>query len=132
MRSSGLTGLRDRRGADRRVDVAPREESPLLHAPGLRGRSDAGDAAREGASADALSLTATDEALQPQEPLHELEVEICDTAALLRLASAAKSAPAANPQEWSDYDDFILVFLNNVRMLIRCVLRARQRSWSAR
>ncbi|PWN97909.1 mRNA triphosphatase CET1 [Tilletiopsis washingtonensis] len=68
-----------------------------------------------------VDLTQVTRPEKPQEPLHELEVEICDTAALLRLASAAKSAPAANPQEWSDYDDFILVFLNNVRMLIRQV-----------
>ncbi|PWY97992.1 mRNA triphosphatase CET1 [Testicularia cyperi] len=64
---------------------------------------------------------------KPSEPIHELEIEIKDADQLLQAAAQAKSNPnaasngssATANQEWTHFDDQILIFLNNIRMLIR-------------
>ncbi|EST08917.2 mRNA capping enzyme, beta subunit, structural domain protein [Kalmanozyma brasiliensis GHG001] len=61
---------------------------------------------------------------KPQEPIHELEIEIKDVEQLMQAGAQAKSNPASNGsgpngQEWTSFDDQVLIFLNNIRMLIR-------------
>ncbi|KAN0064355.1 mRNA-capping enzyme subunit beta [Thecaphora frezii] len=65
---------------------------------------------------------------KPSEPLHELEVEFKDVPALLSAAQArtnrngsahTSDASSSAPQDWTAYDDQVLVFLNNIRLLIR-------------
>ncbi|SNX87908.1 related to CTL1 - RNA 5`-triphosphatase with manganese- or cobalt-dependent NTPase activities [Melanopsichium pennsylvanicum] len=61
---------------------------------------------------------------KPQEPIHELEIEIRDCAQLLQAAAQAKTNLTSNGsgpsgQEWTSFDDQVLIFLNNIRMLIR-------------
>nr|CDI57066.1 related to CTL1-RNA 5`-triphosphatase with manganese-or cobalt-dependent NTPase activities [Melanopsichium pennsylvanicum 4] len=63
---------------------------------------------------------------KPQEPIHELEIEIRDCAQLLQAAAQAKTNLTSNGsgpsgQEWTSFDDQVLIFLNNIRMLIRYV-----------
>lgn len=50
-------------------------------------------------------------------PSNELEVEFRDARRLMQEAAASSSA--ANRQEWTPYYDEVLIFLNNIRMLIR-------------
>lgn len=57
---------------------------------------------------------------QRSEPLHELEVEFADARPLLQ--EAIKARGSGPTQEWTKFDDQVMVFLNNVRLLIRCVL----------
>ncbi len=62
--------------------------------------------------------------IKPQEPIHELEIEIRDVAQLMQAAAQAKPNAASNGsapsgQEWTTFDDQILIFLNNIRLLIR-------------
>jgi hypothetical protein len=64
------------------------------------------------------------DAQQPQEPIHELEIEIRDVAQLMQAASQARAktnsnGSTASAQEWTPFDDQVLIFLNNIRMLIR-------------
>lgn len=54
-----------------------------------------------------------------QEPSHELEVEVQDPMYLMQLGQDTRSRGEAASQEWSPYEDQVLVFLNNVRLLIR-------------
>lgn len=65
---------------------------------------------------------------KPSEPIHELEIEFKNADELLHAAAHAKTAPSTSngsatgntfSQEWTPYDDQILIFLNNLRMLIR-------------
>ncbi|KAJ1017872.1 hypothetical protein NDA16_005188 [Ustilago loliicola] len=61
---------------------------------------------------------------KPQEPIHELEIEIRDVAQLMQAAAQAKSNGPSNGsgpggQDWTPFDDQVLIFLNNIRMLIR-------------
>ncbi|TKY88997.1 hypothetical protein EX895_002238 [Sporisorium graminicola] len=61
---------------------------------------------------------------KPQEPIHELEIEIRDVDQLMQAAAQAKSNPTSNGsgssgQDWTAFDDQVLIFLNNIRMLIR-------------
>ncbi|SPO41014.1 related to CTL1 - RNA 5`-triphosphatase with manganese- or cobalt-dependent NTPase activities [Pseudozyma flocculosa] len=62
---------------------------------------------------------------KPQEPIHELEIEFKDVPALLAAAQSrgggAKGSAdgASSSQDWTAYDDQILIFLNNLRLLIR-------------
>lgn len=58
--------------------------------------------------------------MQPQEPIHELEIEIRDAAQLMQAGAQARSNGSIE-QEWTPFDDQILIFLNNIRMLIRYV-----------
>lgn len=59
---------------------------------------------------------------KPQEPVHELEVEYRDASSLLHLAYQARSNAEAS-QDWTAYDDQVLVLLNNIRLLMRFVER---------
>lgn len=61
---------------------------------------------------------------QPQEPIHELEIEFKDAIQLMQAGAQAKASLASNGaglsgQEWTPFDDQVLIFLNNIRMLIR-------------
>ncbi|SAM83545.1 related to CTL1-RNA 5`-triphosphatase with manganese-or cobalt-dependent NTPase activities [Ustilago bromivora] len=61
---------------------------------------------------------------KPQEPIHELEIEIRDVAQLMQAAERAKAngpsnGSGAGGQGWTPFDDQVLIFLNNIRMLIR-------------
>ena len=64
---------------------------------------------------------------QPHEPIHELEVEFKDVDALMQAAQQAREqqpsngAGSANAQDWTPFDDQVLIFLNNIRLLIRYV-----------
>lgn len=51
------------------------------------------------------------------QPTNELEVEFRDAKKLMQEAIASSSAAAR--QEWTPYYDQVLIFLNNIRMLIR-------------
>lgn len=67
---------------------------------------------------------------QPREPIHELEIEIRDADQLMQAGAQAKASSASNgagpnAQEWTPFDDQILIFLNNIRMLIRYVSAVR-------
>lgn len=53
-----------------------------------------------------------------QEPVHELEVEIRQADELLRWAQYTR-ASGESQEEWTQFEDHILVLLNNVRLLIR-------------
>ncbi|MCO5565381.1 hypothetical protein L7F22_019054 [Adiantum nelumboides] len=52
-----------------------------------------------------------------EKPTNELELEFKDANVLLQSAQA--SVHAASRQEWTPFYDSILIFLNNIRMLIR-------------
>ncbi|PWN49536.1 mRNA triphosphatase CET1 [Violaceomyces palustris] len=62
---------------------------------------------------------------KPQQPLHELEVEVKDAPSLVKMANPARIHPSSNNpnaaalQEWTAFDDQVLIFLNNIRLLIR-------------
>lgn len=58
---------------------------------------------------------------QPQEPVHELEVEIRDSVELMQHAFVARGQEQKEVQEWTPFEDTILILLNNVRLLIRYV-----------
>ncbi|ETS60304.1 hypothetical protein PaG_05859 [Moesziomyces aphidis] len=71
-----------------------------------------------------VDLTQVTVADKPQEPIHELEIEIRDVAQLMQAASQARAktnsnGSTASAQEWTPFDDQVLIFLNNIRMLIR-------------
>lgn len=53
------------------------------------------------------------------EPLHELEIEIRDPNYLMQLADEAQQVRNGSTQVWNKFEDHILVFLNNIRLLIR-------------
>jgi len=53
-----------------------------------------------------------------QEPVHELEVEIRHADELLRWAQYTR-ANSESQEEWTLFEDHVLVLLNNVRLLIR-------------
>ena len=53
-----------------------------------------------------------------QQPVHELEVEIRQADELLRWAQYTR-ASGESQEEWTQFEDHILVLLNNVRLLIR-------------
>ncbi|KAI3623237.1 mRNA-capping enzyme subunit beta [Malassezia furfur] len=56
---------------------------------------------------------------KPKEPVHELEVEIRNSADLMQHAYLSRSQTQSGTQEWTPFEDTILVLLNNVRLLIR-------------
>lgn len=56
-----------------------------------------------------------------KEPTHELEVEFRDSNSLLQAASTTRSNGPPQSQDWSPYEDMVLIFLNNVRLLIKWV-----------
>ncbi|UZJ53152.1 hypothetical protein CBS101457_002472 [Exobasidium rhododendri] len=64
-----------------------------------------------------IDLTQVHAADSQNIPSNELEVEFRDARKLM--AEAAASTPAAARQEWTPYYDEVLVFVNNLRMLIR-------------
>ncbi|PWN44053.1 mRNA triphosphatase CET1 [Ceraceosorus guamensis] len=69
-----------------------------------------------------VDLTAVDSSDNPGVPSHELELEFRDAGSLLREAHNYRSEVSPNrtsPEEWTPYEDLILVFLNSVRMIIR-------------
>lgn len=51
------------------------------------------------------------------ERVHELEVEIRDSKELMHFAHQARGGGMV--QDWSEFDDTLLIFLNNIRLLIR-------------
>ena len=53
--------------------------------------------------------------------MHELEVEIRNSADLMQHAYLSRGHTQPGAQEWSPFEDTILVLLNNVRLLIRYV-----------
>lgn len=53
--------------------------------------------------------------------MHELEVEIRNSADLMQHAYLSRSQTQSGSQEWTPFEDTILVLLNNVRLLIRYV-----------
>lgn len=57
---------------------------------------------------------------QSSQHTNELELEHRDADSLIN--SGMTCAQAAARQEWTPYYDEVLIFLNNVRMIIRCVL----------
>lgn len=58
--------------------------------------------------------------------MHELEVEVRDADALMRLAHEARDTLDGRSQEWTPFEDTVLVLLNNVRLLIRYVPATHQ------
>lgn len=60
---------------------------------------------------------------KPSDHINELEIEIRDVDQLMQAAAQAKSIPtntsAPSSQDWSSFDDQVLIFLNNIRLLIR-------------
>ncbi|WFD35343.1 tRNA (cytidine(32)/guanosine(34)-2'-O)-methyltransferase [Malassezia cuniculi] len=55
--------------------------------------------------------------MREKERIHELEVEIVDTKELMNYGYNSRSS--GRGAEWTRYDDIILVFLNNIRMIVR-------------
>lgn len=53
-----------------------------------------------------------------QEPIHELEVEIKEADELVRWAQYTRNSSETR-EEWTQFEDHVLVLLNNVRLLIR-------------
>lgn len=64
-----------------------------------------------------IDLTTVTSPSGDQKPSNELELEFRDAKQLL--AQAQASVHAANRQEWTPFYDSILIFLNNIRMLVR-------------
>ncbi|KAL4400730.1 mRNA-capping enzyme subunit beta [Malassezia pachydermatis] len=56
---------------------------------------------------------------KPHEPNHELELEIRDATYFMQLAQDTRLRNPEMTQEWSPYEDQVVVFLNNIRLLIR-------------
>ncbi|WFD19623.1 mRNA-capping enzyme subunit beta [Malassezia caprae] len=65
-----------------------------------------------------VDLTQVTLSNQEKEPIHELEVEIRHADELLRWAQYTR-ANSESQEEWTQFEDYILVLLNNVRLLIR-------------
>lgn len=58
---------------------------------------------------------------QPREPVHELEVEIRNTVDLMQHAHYYRGQNNSATQDWTPFEDMIMILLNNVRLLIRYV-----------
>jgi len=66
-----------------------------------------------------IDLTQVIEANRPSEPLHELEIEIRDVNYLMHLANEAQQIKGESDRVWTQFEDHVLVLLNNIRLLIR-------------
>ncbi|WFD30446.1 mRNA-capping enzyme subunit beta [Malassezia sp. CBS 17886] len=108
-----------RRAFDYRISInteTPMEPPPEHSEPSYVREKDRLSYSHQNTNVDLTQVTLPE---KPQEPAHELEVEIRDAAQLMHHAQYTRGAEAPTTQDWTPFEDQVLVLLNNVRLLIR-------------